>query len=41
MVVEIDTDDGTVYQCFQCGDVFDDRDEAADHEEHCSVPRSM
>lgn len=41
MVVELDTDDGTVYQCFECGETFDDRETAVDHEEHCSPPRSM
>lgn len=35
MVVETERDDMTWYQCEQCGLMFDNRDDATEHEKHC------
>ena len=42
MVREIDRGEGdTIYRCEECGQTFDDRDEAQGHEDDCFVPPSM
>lgn len=41
MVREIDRDDETIYRCEECGQTFDDGDEAQSHEDDCFVPPSM
>ena len=37
MVVETERDDMTWYRCEQCGLMFDDRDDARQHEENCDA----
>lgn len=41
MVSTVDTDDGTVFRCEECGRVFQDRADAEEHEADCFVPPSM
>ena len=37
MVVQTQRDDATWYECEQCGMLFDDRQDANQHEEACDV----
>jgi len=37
MVTETVRDETTWYECEECGLMFDDRDEATAHEEHCDA----
>lgn len=37
MVSAVEKDDMTWYECEECGLMFDDRDDARQHEEHCDA----
>jgi uncharacterized C2H2 Zn-finger protein len=37
MVAVTERDDATWYRCEECGLMFDTRDEARQHEEHCDA----
>ena len=41
MVREVNREDDTIYRCEECGQTFDGRDAAEEHEDDCFVPPTM